>query len=175
MLRILAVLRGAEMLLLRCVLCMCSRAITQIHIHRRNRHGSWRDGKGGALDARTLSESEVEGGADVAAPSESSKATPNHRGAIHCCATVRIAGGRQHRRRQRRQRDPTPARLPRLMTAHAPKPCTRRISHTPHINHAPRRIAPNAYRPAKPSDHRGPSLRLLTAQQARCRLSTGAS
>ena len=102
------------------------------HTHRRNRHGSWRDGKGGALDALTLSESEVEGGADVAAPSESSKATPNHRGAIHCCATVRIAGGRQHRRRQRRQRDTTPAPSLRLMTAHAPKPCTRRISHTPH-------------------------------------------
>ena len=26
-------------------------AITQIHTHRRNRHGSWRDGEGGALDA----------------------------------------------------------------------------------------------------------------------------
>ena len=53
-----------------------ARAITQIHTHRRNRHGSWRDGEGGALDALTLLESEVEGGADVAAPSESSKATP---------------------------------------------------------------------------------------------------
>ena len=32
-------------------------AITQINTHRRNRHGSWRDGEGGALDAprpRTL-------------------------------------------------------------------------------------------------------------------------
>ena len=26
-------------------------AITQIHTHRRNHHGSWRDGEGGALDA----------------------------------------------------------------------------------------------------------------------------
>ena len=45
------------------------------HTHRRNRHGSWRDGEGGALDALTLLESEVEGGAGVAAPSENSKAT----------------------------------------------------------------------------------------------------
>ena len=50
-------------------------AITQIHTHRRNRHGSWRDGEGGALDALTLLESEVEGGADGAAPPEISKAT----------------------------------------------------------------------------------------------------
>ena len=28
--------------------------MTQIHTHRRNRHGSWRDGKGGALDASQL-------------------------------------------------------------------------------------------------------------------------
>ena len=52
---------------------MIARAITQIHTHRRNRHGSWRDGKGGAFDALALSESEVEGGADVVAPLESSK------------------------------------------------------------------------------------------------------
>ena len=36
--------------------------------HRRNRHGSCRDGKGGALDALTPSESEVEDGADGATP-----------------------------------------------------------------------------------------------------------
>ena len=54
---------------------MIARAITQIQTHRRNRHGSWRDGKGGVLVAQALSESEVEGGADVAAPPESSKAT----------------------------------------------------------------------------------------------------
>ena len=42
-----------------------ARAITQIHTHRRTGHGSWRDRKGGALDAL---ESEVEGGADGAAP-----------------------------------------------------------------------------------------------------------
>ena len=29
----------------------CAMAITQIHTHRRNRHGSCRDGEGGALDA----------------------------------------------------------------------------------------------------------------------------
>ena len=29
-------------------------AITQIHTHRRNRHGSWRNGEGGALDGRDL-------------------------------------------------------------------------------------------------------------------------
>ena len=123
------------------------------HTHRRNRHGSWRDGKGGALDALTLPESEVEDGADVAAPSESSRATPSHLGATHCSATVRIAGGCQHRKRQRRQQDTTPAPSLRLRTAHAPKPCTCRISHTPH------RIAPNAYSRAKPLDRRGPSLR----------------
>ena len=36
---------------------MIAMAITQINTHRRNRHGSWRDGEGGALDAprpRTL-------------------------------------------------------------------------------------------------------------------------
>ena len=30
---------------------MIAMAITQIHAHRRNRHGSWRDGEGGTLDA----------------------------------------------------------------------------------------------------------------------------
>ena len=29
-----------------------AKAITQIHTHRSNRHGSWRDGEGGALDSR---------------------------------------------------------------------------------------------------------------------------
>ena len=31
---------------------ICAMAITQIHTHRRNRHGSWRDGEGGTLDAQ---------------------------------------------------------------------------------------------------------------------------
>ena len=48
-------------------------AITQIHTHRRNRHGSWRDGEGGALDASRPSVPQVNGGADNAAPTESSK------------------------------------------------------------------------------------------------------
>ena len=70
---------------------MIARAITQIHTHRRNRHGSCRDGEGGALDALTLLESEVKGGADGAAPSEISKATPSHLGATRSCATVQSA------------------------------------------------------------------------------------
>ena len=44
------------------------------------------------------SDSEVEGGADGAAPLESSKASPSHLGATYGHATVHIAGGRQHRR-----------------------------------------------------------------------------
>ena len=52
-----------------------------------------------AGDALTLLKSEVEGGADGAAPSKSSKATPNHFGATRSCAEVRIDRGHQHRRR----------------------------------------------------------------------------
>ena len=91
----------------------------------------------------------------------------SHLGAARCSATARIAGGRRHRQRQRRQQDTTPAPSLRLRTARAPKPCTRRISHTPH------RIASNAYSRAKPLDHRDPSLRQRTAQPARRELSTG--
>ena len=48
-------------------------AITQIHTHRRNRLGSWRDGEGGALDSPRPSDAGLDGGADAAAPAESSK------------------------------------------------------------------------------------------------------
>ena len=48
-------------------------AITQIHTHRRNRHGSWRDGEGGALDAPRPLDPGLDGGADAVAPTERSK------------------------------------------------------------------------------------------------------
>ena len=55
------------------LLRMIAMAITQIHTHQRNRHGSWRDGEGGALDASRPSDPQVDGSADAAAPTESSK------------------------------------------------------------------------------------------------------
>ena len=110
---------------------MAARAITQIHTHRRNRHGSCRDGKGGAFDALALSESEVEGGADVVAPSESSKR-------LQAILEPPIAALLYASLEDASTADAAPAAghnadaLASPMTAHAPKPCTRRIRYTPH-------------------------------------------
>ena len=127
---------------------MIARAITQILTHRRTRHGSWRDGEGGALDALTLLESEVEGGADGEAPSKSSKATQNRLGATRSCAAVFIDGRQQLRRRiagggSLRWR-------PRIARRqHAPKP---RASNG-HVM-VKRRKRPRAHRKGRPPEQR---------------------
>ena len=74
---------------------MIAIAITQIHTHRRNRHGSWRDGEGGALDATRHTDPRMDGGADAAAPAESSKATTSRLGAnpIAVSRTVQLEDG----------------------------------------------------------------------------------
>ena len=87
----------------------------------RNRHGSWRDGEGGALDdfapfrpssgwRRRL------GGANGEQQKRRQAVSERPR---HCRATDRIAGGRQPLQRQRSQWDATPSPSPCLKTAHA--------------------------------------------------------
>ena len=98
-----------------------ARLVSASHVMTiRNRHGSWRNGEGGALDASRPSEPEAIGGVNAAEPTESSKsdATPSWR-ALRRHATVRTAGGRPPRQRQRSQWDATPSPSPRLQTAHA--------------------------------------------------------
>ena len=116
-------------------------AITQIHTHRKNRHGSWRDGKGGALDASRPLDPEVDAGADVAAPTESSKSdAKTSRSHLRCCVTVHIARGRQPHQRQRAQWEATPSPSLRLKTAHAPGASLAYCA-----SHLHPRIAPIAY------------------------------
>ena len=99
---------------------MIAMAITQIHTHRRNRHGSWRDGEGGALDAPRPPDPGLDGGADAEAPAESSESdyqpTRSH---PHRRATNRNVGGRQLGQRHPSQRAATPSIPPRLKIAHA--------------------------------------------------------
>ena len=87
-------------------------AITQIHtleespriMTRRRGRRARRDGEGGALDASRTSDPEKDAGADVVAPTESSKSdAKTSRSHLHRCVMVRIAGGRQLRQRQRSQ------------------------------------------------------------------------
>ena len=69
------------------------------------------------------------------------------------CATVRIAGGRQLRQRQRSQRDATPSPWPRLKTAHAFGASLARST-----SHLHPRIAPIA--PSRAQLQKPPSLSL---------------
>ena len=76
-------------------------AITQIHAHQRNRHGSWRDSEGGALDVSRFPDPGVDGGADAAAPAGSRKCDDKSpRSHPHRWVTDCIAGGRQIMRTQ---------------------------------------------------------------------------
>ena len=60
---------------------------------------------------------QVDGGADAAAPLESSKSYDKSERLLSICESDRIAGGRQLRQLQRSQPDATPTPSPRLKTA----------------------------------------------------------
>ena len=147
-------------------------AITQIRTHRRNRHGSWRDGEGRALDASRPSDPRVDGGADAAAPAGSSKCDDKSpRSHTHRWVTNRNIGGRRPGQRLHSQWVATPSPSPCLKTAHAlAASLACRTSHQ-HPSIAPvAYIAEHSHR-----SRRSLSLSSLTAHQARRGPSTSAS
>ena len=123
--------------------------ITQIHTHRRNRHRSWRDGEGGALDAqRPFGSCSKRYRRSEWIHWKAADATQRLPGApqLRRRLAERSAEGQPQRQRHRPQEDATPSLSPRLRPA-------RSSSHTrPEATRARRtvqshlRIASNALR-----------------------------
>ena len=129
-------------------------AITQIHAHRRNRHGSWRDGEGGALDApRPLGSCSERSRRRERSQWRAADATSRLLAAprLPCRPGDRSAGGQPQRQRQRSQEDASPALLLRQWRARSssrtlPEARVRSTEHShPHI-------ASNALRLAMPPE-----------------------
>ena len=94
---------------------MIAMAITQIHTHRRNGHGSWRDGVGDRRStSRALLDLTASGAADASGGNGEQQTLRNAFLERYVVVTgrTRSAGGCQQRQRQRSQDCATPNSLP---------------------------------------------------------------
>ena len=134
---------------------MIAMAITQIHAHRRNRHGSWRDGEGGALDApRPLGSCSERSRRRERSQRRAADATPRLLGVlcVPCRPVDRSAGRQQQRQRQRSQEDATPALSPRQWRACSSSRTHPEATRARRTEHSHPHVASNALRLAMPPE-----------------------